>query len=210
MERHTEMLELRTIRRRDFRKIYRMTAKGMHFEWYTDSRFFQHLYARYFFSMELNRATRVYAAYANGRFVGALLADMLGEAPCSPCTLRQCFVWVLERLQTFVAGKGGDEYDAANRRLLAGFCEHHRPDGEITFLAADPDCGVKGVGTFLLEALEKDESGKLVYLYTDDACNYGFYEHRGFALMESEKILLDFRDRQVPLKCMLYAKRLGE
>ncbi len=55
----------------------------------------------------------------------------------------------------------------------------HKPDGEILFLAADPECGVKGIGTALLKALEEKEKGKTMYLFTDDGCTYQFYEHRG-------------------------------
>lgn len=64
------------------------------------------------------------------------------------------------------------------------FFKDEEPDGEIAFLAADPDYQGKGIGSALLKALEKDEKGKLVYLYTDNACSYGFYEHRGFLKAE--------------------------
>jgi ribosomal protein S18 acetylase RimI-like enzyme len=202
-------IEIRDICRQDYKKIYPMTAEGMHFNWYTDSRFLQNLYARYFFSMELNRATRVYGAYVDGRFAGALLACMKDEMPSHRGFLRGCLVRLLDRLQAFAAGSGGDVYDAANQRMFRVFCKEHTPDGEITFLAADPHSGVKGVGTALLSALAKDVPGKLVYLYTDDACNFGFYEHCGFTLADREDIVLDLKERQVPLKCMLYAKRMG-
>lgn len=40
----------------------------------------------------------------------------------------------------------------------------------------------------LLRELEEREKGKKVFLYTDSACTYQFYEHRGFELAQ-EKIL---------------------
>lgn len=54
--------------------------------------------------------------------------------------------------------------------MFASFCESHTPNGEIIFLAADPECEIKGVGSALLSAFEKEEKGKLIYLYTDSAC----------------------------------------
>ena len=80
---------------------------------------------------------------------------------------------------------------------------------EIIFLAADPDCKIKGVGTALLSAFEKDESGKLIYLYADNACTYQFYEHRGFERSEERQVVLDLDKRQVPLTCLFYTKKIA-
>ena len=87
---------------------------------------------------------------------------------------------------------------------------HNTPDGEIIFLAADPDCGIKGVGSLLLAELERLEKGKKVYLYTDNACTYQFYEHRGFSRVGEEEIILELDNKKVPLTCLLYSKILGE
>ncbi len=84
--------------------------------------------------------------------------------------------------------------------------QSHTPDGEITFLAADPDCKIKGVGTALLRALEEKEKGKTLYLYTDNACTYQFYEHRGFERVEEKQIVLEMPKGKVPLTCFLYSK----
>ena len=89
------------------------------------------------------------------------------------------------------------------------FSKTQTPDGEIIFLAANPSCKVKGIGTALLSALERDEQGKLVYLYTDNACTYQFYEHRGFTKSAERQIILDLEKKKVPLTCLFYTKRLG-
>ena len=73
------------------------------------------------------------------------------------------YVKIFDWLQHLVAGKGVEEYDEANKDMYKSFCQKNKPDGEIIFLAADPDCKIKGVGTALLSAFEKDESGKLIY-----------------------------------------------
>ncbi len=84
----------------------------------------------------------------------------------------------------------------------------HKPDGEILFLAADPECGVKGIGTALLKALEEKEKGKTMYLFTDDGCTYQFYEHRGFDRVEEKDIVMKMPKGDVPLKCFMYSKVL--
>ncbi len=45
------------------------------------------------------------------------------------------------------------------KRCLRLSAKKQEPDGEIVFLAADPGCKVKGVGTALLSAFEAEETG---------------------------------------------------
>lgn len=51
----------------------------MHFDWYLDNPFLLHAYGRYFWYLELNRATQILAAYVNHEFAGVLLAEIKGE-----------------------------------------------------------------------------------------------------------------------------------
>lgn len=202
------MIEIKEIRVRDYKKAQQFAIKGMHLYWYVSDKFSLDLYARYFWYMELNCATRAYGAYVDDEFVGVLLANMNGEPKKYHSRWRAVYVRLIDWIQRLAAGKGVGTYDEANQEMYRSFCEGHAPDGEINFLAADPDSGVKGVGTALLSALEKDEHGKLVYLYTDNACTYQFYEHRGFARSAEKQVVLDLEKREVPLTCFFYAKRL--
>lgn len=104
---------------------------------------------------------------------------------------------------------GAGLYEDTTKEQLAHYLESHTPDGEIIFLAADPDCEIKGIGTALLNALEEKEQGKTVYLHTDDACTYQFYEHRGFVRAEDKEIVLDLPKGQVPLRCFIYSKKIS-
>lgn len=91
--------------------------------------------------------------------------------------------------------------------MLEKYKKKNTPDGEIRFLAANPDLKVKGIGTMLLKELEKREKGKEIYLFTDDQCTYQFYEHRGFVKVGEESIELDLA-KKVSLKCLLYRKKI--
>lgn len=202
------MIEIREIRKQDYKKARQFAIQGMHLNWYMDSKLVLDLYARYFLDMEMNRATKTYGAYIGDDFVGVLLADMKGEPKRHQSFLKQAYVKVFDWLQHLVAGAGVGAYDKANQDMFRSFCRNNDPDGEIIFLAADPDCGVKGIGTALLTAFEAEEKGKLVHLYTDDACTYQFYEHRGFNRAESRDVVVDLGKKKVPLKCLLYSKKI--
>ena len=182
----------------------------MHFHWYLDSRFLLNLYGRYFWYLELGRATQVIAAYVGDRLAGVLLAEMKGEPKQTRSFWRRLYVRGFEFLQNAFYKDGVGVYDEANRDMLAQYLEHNTPQGEILFLAADPESKTKGIGSRLLQELERRERGKTIYLYTDDACTYQFYEHRGFARACERDVVLDLGAKRVPLKCLLYSKVLGE
>lgn len=73
------MIRIQEMCRQDHKKAQQFAIKGMHFDWYMDSKAALSLYAKYFWNMELNRATKVYGAYVDDKFAGVLLADMKGE-----------------------------------------------------------------------------------------------------------------------------------
>lgn len=203
------MLKIQELRKQDYKKARQFAVQGMHLYWYVSDPISLHLYARYFLDAELSCATRAYGAYAEDRFVGLLLADMKGEPKKYRSIRRTAYIRFFDRLQRRAAGSGVATYDQANQEMLHAFCEKNTPDGEIVFLAADPNSKIKGVGTALLSALEKDEPGKLVYLYTDNACTYQFYEHRGFVRAGEQQVVLNLEKKDVPLTCFLYAKQFG-
>lgn len=103
---------------------------------------------------------------------------------------------------------GAGIYEDTTKEQLAHYLKSHIPDGEIIFLAADSDCKIKGIGTALLNALEKKEPGKTLYLYTDNACTYQFYEHRGFERVEEKEILMNMPKGKINLKCFIYSKTI--
>lgn len=152
----------------------------MHFDWYLDSKFLLNAYGRYFWCLEINRATQIFGAYVGDEFVGVLLAEFTGEAKKHGSFWQKLYVKFVDIIQRIFFKDGAGLYEDTTKEQLAKYLKNNTPDGEIIFLAADPDCKIKGVGTALLNALEEVEKGKTVYLHTDDACTYQFYEHRGF------------------------------
>lgn len=66
-------LEIRNLRKEDYKKAINFAITGMHFNWYMESRFLLNLYGRYFWYLEMTRATQVIAAYADDELAGCCL-----------------------------------------------------------------------------------------------------------------------------------------
>ena len=161
-------------------KAMQFAMKGMHFERYLENMMLRKLYTRYFWYLESGKATQIIAAYEGDRLLGVLLSSIRGEKRKGNSVWRRLYISLVDFVQKHFFREGVGPYDNANKKMLARYKKTNDPDGEIVFLAADPDSGVKGVGTALLSELEKREQGKKIYLYTDTGCTYQFYEHRGF------------------------------
>ena len=199
-------VQIKNIKKEDYEKAIQFAINGMHFDWYLDSRLLLNLYGRYFWYLEMGGATQVIAAYAGDELAGVLLADIKGEEKKHRSFCKSLYVKVFDFLQNTFYKAGVGLYDEANKEMFAEYLKNNSPDGEIIFLAANPELKIKGIGSRLLRELESRERGKNIYLYTDNACNYEFYERRGFELACERNVVLDLGSKKVPLKCLLYSK----
>lgn len=202
------MIRLKEIKRKDFGKILRYAAEGMGVKNYTDKPNEIRLYSKYFWYWELSKATQIIGAYDGEEPVGVLLADMQGEKKA----FQSLFIRIMLRLSEFLMGilfhGGAESYGNANADMYESFSKRTNPDGEINFLAVEPEQNGKGIGTLLLNELVRREKGKTVYLYTDSNCTYQFYDKRGFIREEVKEITLNLHEKEIPLTCFLYSKKL--
>ena len=201
-------IEIKLIEKSDYNKAIQFAIRGMHFDWYLDSKFLLNAYGRYFWYLEMNRATHILAAYVNGTFSGVLLAEIYGEEKVHKVWSERVYVKIVDVIQKLFFRGGAGLYEDTVEEQLKRYLQSNKPDGEIIFLAADPDATTKGIGTVLLHALEEQIPGKILFLHTDDACTYQFYEHRGFRRVEEQEIVLEMPKGKVPLKCFIYSKQV--
>ena len=202
-------ISIRELDPKDRNKAISFAISGMHFDQYITNPLLLRLYGRYFWYLENSRATHLKAAYQGDELLGVILAEVKGQPPLRQCWYEKAFSRTIDWLQkTFFKSSAGT-YDTVNKDMLDVYKEHYQPDGEIIFLAANPTLKVKGVGTALLNALEKDLSGKEIYLYTDSLCTYQFYEKRGFERYQERTIELTLNKKKVPLSCFLYRKKIA-
>lgn len=198
-------MRIEPLRPEDKDKPIQFAIVGMQFGEYITNGLLCRLFGRSFWYMEWNRATQVIAAYDGDTLAGVLLAKMEGEKPLCRSVGRAVYVKVAEFLGNTVFRNSMGGYERVNREMLEAYHEKCVTDGEILFLAANPNIVKKGVGSLLLAELERREKGKQVYLFTDDFCTYPFYERRGFSRVGEKKIAVD---GDAGMKCMLYSKVL--
>lgn len=203
-------MERKPFRKQDFETAIAFAVTGMNVHWYLKSPFMQRLYGRYFLYAEAERATEVIAVYEGERLAGLLLAEIYGEKRYFGRSLRTLFVRFVEGMQKLFFQSNAGLYDAATAEMLAAYRQSCRPDGEVLFLAADPALQGTGVGSLLLAELERRTRGKTLFLYTDSACTYSFYERCGFCCMQERTISLDTTEGTLALRCMLYSKTIPD
>lgn len=200
-------MQIKALDKKDFKKVIQYAINGMNFNEYVKSNFILQAYGRYFWYLEYINATQVIAAYDRDTLLGVLIADMKGEPKVYKSFWKGLYVKIVDVIQKIFFNDGVMPYNEANKEMLAKYTKRYNPDGEIRFLAADPDSKIKGIGTYLLNELSRREEGKEIYLFTDTNCTYQFYERRGFERVGEKEIVLKLSDK-VHLKCLLYRKKL--
>ncbi|MEG0692533.1 MAG: GNAT family N-acetyltransferase [Oscillospiraceae bacterium] len=83
----------------------------------------------------------------------------------------------------------------------------HRFYGVLTLFAVREDVRGLGIGKGLLSRLlnyYKENQSDRIYLYTDDTCNYGFYEHMGFRRLKEKLVEVIRKNGTAELKVYLY------
>ncbi|VDG25471.1 GNAT family N-acetyltransferase [Lactiplantibacillus mudanjiangensis] len=201
-------IAIKRLAKRDFNRARQFAVVGMHLNWYTRNRLELFLYSHYFWSLEIDRATRAYGAYQGDKLVGVLLADMVKEQPILPSWQRRIFIKLSQWVIKHFYGSMTSQYEGANAEMLATYQQQHHCDGELNFFAVDPTIIGQGLGTRLLNQLAKDMAGQNIYLYTDSGSTYQFYLHRGFSIVGQRELKLEKQGKLIPLTCYLMAKAL--
>ena len=202
-------LTIQPLRKKDYADIIQYAIRGMHFNWYMEYKPFLNLYGRYFWYQELSRATQIHAAYYGSSFAGVVLLNMKKDPKRHFCTIfERLFVSYFSLMQKIFSRDGAGVYERANAEMRENYLSSENPDGEILFFCANPDLPIRGIGTFLLRELERVNPGQEVYLYTDSACTYQFYDHRDFICFDYRDISMKLPEKDVQLRCFLYRKRL--
>lgn len=93
-------IEIKKIRKTDYKKAIQFAIKGMHFDWYLDNNILLNAYGRYFWYLEINRATQIVSAYADNKLVGILLAKFNGETRKHRSFLQKLYVKFVDSVYT--------------------------------------------------------------------------------------------------------------
>ncbi|TDO04863.1 GNAT family N-acetyltransferase [Sunxiuqinia elliptica] len=199
---------IKQIEKRDFNSARKFAIEGMHLSRYASTKFELYFYSKYFWYLEISRATKALAAYMDDTLIGVILADMNGEKKIFKSWWYKLWIKVVSFIIKLSYKESHDAYTIANSEMLDNFKKQNTPDGEICFFAVDPEIKGKGIGTLLLNELAEQEKDKLVYLFTDTGSTYQFYLHRGFTKEAEKDIEMGIGKETVPLTCYLFSKRL--
>ena len=118
-------LRIAELKKTDYKKAIQYAIKGMHFEWYLKNKFLLNCYGRYFWYLEMNRATEILAVYDEDNLAGVMLAEMYGETPKHSSFVEKLYVRFIDFVQrTFFKG-GADVYEETTKKLLSAYKENH-------------------------------------------------------------------------------------
>lgn len=201
-------IEIKQLNKRDFNTARKFAIEGMHLNWYTNNNFELYIYSKYFWYLEVSRATRALGAYIGDKLVGVLLVDIDNQPKVFNSIGYRLFIKFSSFIINLLYKNASNTYDNANKEILEKFKKNNETDGELNFFAVDPTIKGKGIGTLLLKELEKKEKGKQIYLYTDTGSTYQFYLHRGFIESGRKDVQIKIGNREVPLTCYLFSKTL--
>lgn len=196
------------LRKQDHRQAIQFAIKGMNFNRYVTQPLLLNLYGRYFWYLEFLRATDVIALYADEVLAGVLLAEITNEPRQNQSFFKKIYVKAFQFLQNLWGKNATGPYELANEKLKTSYLKNTTPNGEIIFLAANPDLKISGIGSRLLKEFERRHLGKEIFLFTDSGCTYQFYEKRGFQLAGAKEISLSFQNTRTSLTCMLFNKKI--
>ena len=126
----------------------------MHFNLYLKNKFLLYAYGKYFWYLEYTNASQIIAAYEGDKLLGVIIVDMKNEAKPYKSFWKTCYIKLIDQIQKFFFKGGVMAYNQANKEMFKEYTEKYTPDGEIRFLAADPDTKLKGIGTMLLNEFD--------------------------------------------------------
>lgn len=197
-------IEIKPFAVKDLRKAGHMAAEGMHYNEYVSSTFAADLYGYYAILGELVRSTHLFGAYQNGELLGFMFVAKEGDKCPYEHSRFSAELKAFNLLSHFISDFAGEErYLEACETLKNSLSQ--KPDIEVTYLAIVPKAHGKGIGTLLMNNLHTIFAGEQAFLYTDNQCNYGYYDHVGFTCEGHTAVAIT---KQAELNCMIYTKQL--
>ncbi|MDR2834460.1 MAG: GNAT family N-acetyltransferase [Streptococcaceae bacterium] len=95
--------------------------------------------------------------------------------------------------------------DSSYEELIVNRAQDY--DGTLQFLALSPKARGKGVGKLLWQTLHtylKEKEIASIYVYTDNGCNFEFYDYQGFARVDTKEVVMKFGDEAESMEIYLY------
>ena len=102
---------------------------------------------------------------------------------------------------------GKNEVQQTYKELISDIKEEF--DGVLTLFAVRRDVRGLGIGKGLLVKMNtyyRKHNTKKIYLYTDDTCNYGFYDHMGFTRAKETTVTVQRKGQAKTMDVYVYSQ----
>ncbi|WP_461612487.1 N-acetyltransferase [Clostridium sp. Marseille-QA1073] len=150
-------------------------------------------------------------AVKDGTVVGIILGHAKGDKKCYGF-LRHIFKIAFQSFSILFHPKKDRQCVIEYLKLFKTYKElmknrEHLFAGNIVLLALSKECRGLGVEKALMYNLFeyfKSKSEKSIYVYTDTACNYGFYDHIGFNPIDFKEVTINLKPATIKETVFLY------
>ena len=151
-----------------------------------------------YFAPVLHEATFGKVAALDGTVVGVIFGVVDNDAPCFKHLSYDLTPYIITLLQAKDSDRQGMcEYTtkqlATYKALIHDIEDEY--DGTLDFLALSKAAQGKGIGKLLWLALKthfEEKNVRKVYLFSDNECNFGFYESQGFTRRRNKSMCVSF------------------
>lgn len=205
----------RNIRRRDYRDIEGLLNQCLGMHHYTNSPIVLRYLLKMYLRSSLSESTYRAVAVSKGRVTGVIMGRAKRDYGRRFHGIHLFWkAWYYRLMMLFAKLNREDLKDY--KKLIASYRymiyeAEGDYDGEITLLAAEPDCWENGVCERLHSGLMeywKQMRAQKIYLHTDSTCAYDFYEKRGFERRKEMLIWTLRKGSIVPMSVYLYERYL--
>lgn len=157
----------------------------------------------------LIQKTLALTALVDGRPAGVIM----GQGKEKP---RRRYLWMLKAVSLALTRDGRrvcrfyKNIDQTDKQLLSQ--SSGQADGELVFFVLDENARGLGVGGKLWQAMQEyflQQGCRRIYVFTDNSCNYGFYEHQGFIRTGFQLQSIPIPGETRTLEMYIYEKELS-
>ncbi len=208
-------IEYRSIQKKDYIAVSKVLSQAFGLQNYVlDSNLLKCFEMQYVYSC-LSEATYTCVAEMDNEIIGVIMGNAKTDYNILshlPKVLKTFYFSLKMRCYKKNDADGIGSYRKIHKTYHT-FSQKHKNefDGVLTLFAVNENCRGLGVGKTLLNGLNDyfiEQNTKRIYLYTDDTCNYGFYEHQGFERLEETYIDVVKKGKPIQMKVFLYGYSL--
>lgn len=201
----------RTIKKQDYNYIGDLIIKAFNLDEYINDNFLLTQIKLHYVYSCLAEATYINVAEIDSKIVGIIMGNSSNDWKFFKHIHFIMFFIIYELKLWLLSYKYKEELFSYRRihLIYKNLLSKHKDefDGVLTLFLVDEHYRKIGIGYKLLNNLLiylKKQKTKKIYLYTDNTCNYIFYEKNGFKRIEEDNLSILKRGKKINMTIFLY------